>query len=295
MVGFERSDPAPVISGVPQGSVLGPILFLIFINDLPDQLKSKARLFADDCIVYHTVSTTADSEVIQQDLNTLADWERRWGMEFHPMKCNVLSCTKSRKPHFYDYQLKGHVLARLTTAKYLGVDISSDLSWKHHIDRSAKKANNMLGFLKRNLKTPDRTTKCNAYFALVRPHLEYCSSVWNPHTANLTKKIEAVQRRAARYVTSDYNPTSSVTAMLKDLNWETLQSRRTKGQLNMFYKIVNNQIDIPPDPYLTPGSSRTRSNHSQKFRHVPARTNVFKFSFFPPHYPHLEFPPSNCC
>ncbi|KAL8567466.1 hypothetical protein ACOMHN_010057 [Nucella lapillus] len=90
-----RSDPAPVISGVPQGSVLGPILFLIFINDLPDQLKSKARLFADDCIVYHTVSTTADSEVIQQDLNTLADWERRWGMEFHPMKCNVLSCTKS--------------------------------------------------------------------------------------------------------------------------------------------------------------------------------------------------------
>ncbi|KAL8612378.1 hypothetical protein ACOMHN_020133 [Nucella lapillus] len=195
----------------------------------------------------------------------------------------------------YDYQLKGHVLARLTTAKYLGVDISSDLSWKHHIDRSAKKANNMLGFLKRNLKTPDRTTKCNAYFALIRPHLEYCSSVWNPHTANLTKKIEAVQRRAARYVTSDYNPTSSVTAMLKDLNCETLQSRRTKGQLNMFYKIVNNQIDIPPDPYLTPGSSRTRSNHSQKSRHVPARTNVFKFSFFPPHYPHLEFPPSNCC
>ncbi|KAL8577903.1 hypothetical protein ACOMHN_011899 [Nucella lapillus] len=188
--------------------VLGPILFLIFINDLPDQLKSKARLFADDCIVYHTVSTTADSEVIQQDLNTLADWERCWGMEFHPMKCNVLSCTKSRKPHSYDYQLKGHVLARLTTAKYLGVDISSDLSWKHYIDRSAKKANNMLGFLKRNLKTPDRTTKCNAYFALVRPHLEYCSSVWNPHTANLTKKIEAVKRRAARYVTSDYNPTS---------------------------------------------------------------------------------------
>jgi hypothetical protein len=276
-----RSDPAPVVSGVPQGTVLGPLLFLIFINDLPDNISSKVRLFADDCILYRSIKNAEDCSVLQYDLDTLAAWEKRWGMEFHPEKCSVLSCTRSRKPVEFRYILKGHVLENSHSAKYLGVDLTRDVNWKQHIDRISKKANSTLGFLRRNLRTNNRNIKTNAYLALVRPHLEYCSTVWNPFVEDQVKKLESVQRRSARYVTNQYDRTSSVTSMLAELQWDTLQSRRTRQQLIFFYKIVNNLVDVPPDPYLTPGHSRTRSSHSSKFRQFSPRTNVFKFSFFP--------------
>ena len=118
-------------------------------------------------------------------------------MEFHPQKCNVLFCSRAKRPIAYSYKLKGHTLEHSISSKYLGVDISNDLSWNPQVDRTIKKTNIMIGFLKGNLKTANETTKSNAYRALVRPHLEYCSAVWNLHTADKTKKIEAVQRRAA--------------------------------------------------------------------------------------------------
>eukprot|EP00745_Piridium_sociabile_P036178 TRINITY_DN64420_c0_g1_i5.p1 TRINITY_DN64420_c0_g1~~TRINITY_DN64420_c0_g1_i5.p1 ORF type:complete len:198 (-),score=35.10 TRINITY_DN64420_c0_g1_i5:198-791(-) len=166
----------------------------------------------------------------------------------------------------------------------MGVDLAKDLSWKTHVDRKIKKANSMLGFLKRNLKNASRTTKTNAYVALVRPHLEYCCSVWNPHpddNKTMINKIEAVQRRAARYVTNQYQRTSSVTAMLSELEWESLASRRTKYQMTMFYKIVNEHVDINSKDYLTPGFASTRSNHPKKFMQIGAQKNSFRGSFFP--------------
>ena len=128
------SDPGPVTSGVPQGTVLGPLLFLIFINDLPDQLTCKARLFADDCIVYSKINSNRDQQNLQNDLDILATWEKTWGMEFHPQKCSILSITKSKSPKKFDYKLKGHILENTKAAKYLGVTITSDLSWNTHID-----------------------------------------------------------------------------------------------------------------------------------------------------------------
>ena len=104
------SDPAPVISGVPQGSVLGPILFLVFINDLPLQVSSHSRLFADDCVVYREINSEKDCHILQEDLNNLAAWEKRWGMSFHPEKCSVLRVHRKRSPIIYDYSLKGHIL-----------------------------------------------------------------------------------------------------------------------------------------------------------------------------------------
>ena len=181
----------------------------------------------------------------------------------------------------YDYILKGHTLERTDCSKYLGVDIASDLNWKNHINRITKKGNNMLGFLRRNLKTNNKQTKTNAYFTLVRPHLEYCSSVWNPHAVEQTNSIEKVQRRAARYVMNNYQQRSSVTAMIEELEWPSLERRRTTGQLTMLYKIINNTVDIPTTPYFTYNRSRTRANHIHKINHIGTKTDTFKYSFFP--------------
>jgi len=197
-------------------------------------------------------------------------------MSFHPDKCNTMHISRSKTHSKTIYSLKGHNLEEVTTARYLGLDIRSDLSWHTHIDRIVKKGNSMLGFSQRNLRIKNTETK-----ALVRSNLEYCSSVWNPHTTSAIHKIEMVQRRAARYTTSRYHNTSSVTDMLEKLKWESLESRRTKQQLTMMYKIVNNLVDIKADTYLTPATSQTRKRHNKSYRVIATSTDFYKFSFFP--------------
>ena len=128
----ESSDELPVLSGVPQGSVLGPILFLLYINDLPENLQSQVRLFADDTAVYLAVQGPDGSEKLQNDLNLLQEWEEKWDMEFNPSKCQVLHITRSRRPIRYNYTMHGQTLDSVEKARYLGVDISSDLSFSHH-------------------------------------------------------------------------------------------------------------------------------------------------------------------
>ena len=170
------------------------------------------------------------------------------------------------------------------TLKYLGVDLQTTLSWKTHIDRISKKANSMLGFLRRNLRSCSEDTKANTYFSMVRSNLEYCSSVWNPHQKDQIRKLEIIQRRAAWYTTNRYRNTSSVSSMLDHLQWESLESRRSKIQLTLLYKIVNDMIDIPADEYLTKGASRTRSAHSKKYRQYRTSTDSLKYSFSPAPY-----------
>ena len=133
----------------------------------------------------------------------------------------------------------------------------------------------MVGFLRRNLRVSREATKTSAYYSMVRPLLEYCSTVWSPYI----QKIEMVQRKAARYVTNRYHNTSSVTSMLDHLEWETLESRRSKNQLIMFFKIVHGLVDIPADKYLTPASTRTRSRHSLKYKFPLPVTTTSTASF----------------
>ena len=138
------SDSIPVISGVPQGTVLGPLLFLLFINDLPDCVQSRTRLFADDCILYRQIKTQQDCAILQEDLTKLAAWEQKWGMAFHPNKCSTIRISRSRNPITTDYTLKGHTLTTEDYTKYLGVELQSTFSWNRHIDQTVKKANSMV-------------------------------------------------------------------------------------------------------------------------------------------------------
>ena len=287
------SDSVEVLSGVPQGTVLGPLLFLVFINDLPDCVQSKIRLFADDCILYRRIKNKNDCTILQDDLNSLAEWEKKWGMAFHPEKCSAIRVSRSRNPISSNYSLKGHTLEMEDSTRYLGVEMQSNMSWNKHMDQTVKKANSTLGFLRRNLRVSNEETKSAAYFSMVRPILEYSSTIWSPYTKDYIHKIEMVQRRAARYVTNRYRNTSSVTSMIEHLEWESLEARRAKHQLTMLFKIIHDLVDIPANGYLTPASNRTRSQHSLKFRQIPTSSDYYKFSFFPRSVCHWNSLPAN--
>ena len=185
-------------SGVPQGSMLGPLLFLLYINDLPQNIQSHVRLFADDTAVYLTFNSPQDANTLQADLATLQEWEQTWDMEFNPRKCQVLHISNLNDPLLSQHTLHVQVLESTDSAKYLGINISKTLNWNNHINEITNKANRTLGFVKRNVKTRNEAVKKLAYKTLVRPQVEYVSSVWNPHTKQNISKIEMVQRRAAR-------------------------------------------------------------------------------------------------
>ena len=272
-----KSDKIAVSSGVPQGSVLGPILFLACINDLPDQVKSRVRLFADDKAIYLAISSEGESIILQNDPHTLEIWEKRWDMSFNPSKCQVLHITRAKCP----IQPDTYFLESVLSAKYLGVTISDNLSWTPHIDSVSKKANQTLGFLKRNIKVHNKDLKSTAYTTLVRPQLEYASTVWSPHTETDITKLEAVQRRSARWATRDYQRTSSVTQMLKDLNWCTLEQRRIDSRLTLMYKITYDLVAIPAAGYLIPKTRQSRHNHLRAYRQIPTLKDYYKYTFFP--------------
>ena len=199
-------------------------------------------------------------------------------MQFNSDKCEVLSITKKRKPIRHEYHIHGHILEQVDSTKYLGP--SKDLSWNIHTDIVTKKTNNTLAFLRRNIGSCPQKAKERAFNPFVRPTVEYATSVWDPHTQRNTNTLEMVQRRGARFVQNDYRRTSSVTNMLHDLNWETLQSRRSKVKVIHLYKITNHLIDIPSRPNLIPTGASTRG-HNIKFLQPHCRTMVYQFSFFP--------------
>jgi len=179
-----KSDLVGVKSGVPQGSVLGPSLFLVYINDLPKNLSSPTRLFADDTAVYRLIQSGQNQTQLQQDLHELEKWENSWEMVFHPGKCTtlpVISPKRKKQLLTPQYKLHEQSLANVTSATYLGVTIAQDLSWNLHIKNICCKANRTLGFLRRNLKISAMKMKETAYKTLVRPIMEYASTVWDPY------------------------------------------------------------------------------------------------------------------
>ena len=285
----KSSTSAPVLSGVPQGSVLGPALFLIYINDLQEYVSnSTVRLFADDTLLFLTIYSTSDCIKLQEDLDNLERWESDCHMSFHPEKCEVIHITTKKKPILHKYTFYGHTLSSVPQIKYLGVHISNDLKWNSHINSISSKANQTLGFLKRNLKISSPTIKEKAYKSIVRPKLEYCNTVWDPKSIKnpkegeksnqrLVQQVEMVQRRAARWVTGRYHNTSSVSDMFRSLDWRSLEQRRVDSRLTILYKLRNHLVAIDENKYLQRGTGR-RDHQYRQFR---ADKDYTRFSFFP--------------
>ncbi|XP_072018350.1 uncharacterized protein [Amphiura filiformis] len=281
LVDGQISTQANVSSGVPQGSVLGPLLFLAYINDLPDCVKSSTtRLFADDTALYKRISSHHDASLLQEDLNALEKWENTWLMQFHPAKCQVVRVTKKRQPITFSYSIHGITLEEVSSAKYLGLHIDNKLNFNDHVDITTKKANSTRAFLQRNFYHSSRRIKEATYTTYVRPTAEYAAAIWDPHTQRNIKKVEQVQRNGARYVTNTYDRRSSVTPLLSELQWPSLQSRRRQSRLTMLYRIHSDLVDISWKDYITEATSNTRG-HDSRIWTPYCSSQVFLSSFFP--------------
>ena len=257
VVGGYTSSEAVVLSGVPQGTVLGPLLFLVFINDIIQGSSSPIRLFADDCLVYREIRSKSDCSVLQSDLDNLVQWSKTWGMEFNINKCNILYVTNTTKNKIkHQYTMEGQALKTQNSTEYLGVTINSKLYWNQHINNISGTANKLIGFLWRTMHICPQDLKSKAYTTLVRPNIEYCCSVWDPHHQKYINQLDMVQRRAARFVKNTLyrrseNPTS-VTAMVEELGWDSLQNRRLHSRLTMFYRVTKGLVEIPPQYHPEP-------------------------------------------
>ena len=271
----EASESVPVVSGVPQGTVLGPLMFIMYINDIADGTDSSVRLFADDALLYRVVDGTKSQSRLQWDLNQMSRWAREWQMDFNPKKCYVLSITCKRTTLLYPYTLNGVQLEHVKNHPYLGAQLDSTLSWNPHIDKTVKKAQRNLNLLRRNLHGCSQKTKVNAYKTMVRPNLEYASSAWDPYQEGHIDRLEAVQKKAARFVTGDHRRSTSASGLVSSLEWRTLQERRLIARLTMLFKAVNGlaAVTIPPE-YKQP-------EQDSKFNVLHTRVDSYKFSFFP--------------
>jgi hypothetical protein len=233
-----------VISGIPQGSVIGPILFVLYINDMPSTLTSPCYLFADDTKLYRTIKDDSSIHKLQQDLDTLGKWSEKWLLKFHPTKCISMSIGNKTKPG-YNYKLnivnEEHSLQWVQEEKDIGVIIDDNLNFDTHINTKINKANSILGLIRRSYKYLDNETFIPLYKAMVRTQFDYASIIWNPYTAKHRDAIEGVQRRATKQLPN--MSTLEYCDRLRKLGLPTLAYRRHRGDMIEAYKIMSNKYD----------------------------------------------------
>lgn len=284
-----------VTSGVPQGSVLGPLLFLIYINDIGVGLKAKFRLFADDFVLYLEIIEARDSEILQGDLELLGNWSKINKMGMNVEKCKFVSFSRRkfnvRNPM---YMLLGEVLKREKIYNYLGVILEQGLNWERQVQSVIKKGVRVLNFVMRILKGAPFEIKVQAYKTLVRPALEYAGAIWDPYHECEIMELEKVQRKAARKVKgfkkwwteeTDINGKKirryeSMGKLTNDLGWDALELRRKRDRLCKLFKASR---DFPGwgeiTSFLQRGIYKGRGDHDWKFKRDIIKTDVGKFSF----------------
>lgn len=272
-----------VTSGVPQGSVLGPLLFLLYINDISTVIKPPVQinLFADDCLVYSPIKTSEDQAALNDSLDYIKQWCFQWQMEINFKKSSYTHVTNKKNVSLFQYHIGNVELTKAETFKYLGVTISRNLKWQPHIINICAAAYRKLCMLRNKLKNSNEEIKLTAYKTLIRPTLEYASVVWDPATKTDIDRLERIQRKAARFITSNYKSTSSVTEMLSACGLEPLAVRRKIARLKFLFLIYHGQVKINRDTYLRNITNRSaRLNHSKALQSYLPRIDVFKYSFF---------------
>ena len=233
-VNNSTSSPRPITVGVPQGSILGPLLFLIYINDLPKCLNhSKSILYADDTLLYYSAKTaTALQTNINSDLQSLSNWLNENLLTLNYEKTKFLFF--ANRKHLKSYSNinitinTNQKIKQGKSIKYLGITLSEDLSWHDHIDNLITKINQRLGLLRRVKSYLPLEARCTLYTSLILPLLDYADIIWgDKNNAVLMNSLQILENKAAKLIL-DAPPLSSATDALKLLNWTPLGIRRHK-------------------------------------------------------------------
>lgn len=274
-----KSSWRPVTSGVPQGSVLAPIMFQIYVNDMTRNLNCYVNLFADDAKIMKIIKNESDCKELQTDIDRILAWSRRWQLKFSAKKCHVLEFGKSKNRPLWTYKMGGETIIKSREEKDLGVMIQDTLSPERHIKGIFGSTYNLLTNIRIAFSYMDKEMMKNIITSMVRPKLEYAAVVWAPHKKKDIRKLERIQRVATKMVPE-----------LKDLCYEerleriglpTLQERRVRGDLITMFKLANkmekvDRTDLIPQP--TEGERCTRG-HRRKIKKTRCLSDIKKYSF----------------
>ena len=262
MVNGEKSIPASVVSGIPQGTVLGPLLFVVYINDILDSVSSDGLLFADDTKIFRRIASCDDALILQSDINSMEEWAKEWQLKFNLDKCHILTLGKFHNiMHTHRYSIYSNEIEHVFEEKDLGVILDSDLTFDEHISKKVQKANAIVGLIRRTFSFLDEKSFIKLYTSFVRPHLEYAQTVWSPHTMKFIDMLENVQIRATKLVDGLGNMEYS--DRLRRLNLPTLTYRRIRGDMiEMFKHFKYYDRDILP-PSFHPSNRPSRKHKFQ--------------------------------
>ena len=282
------SHKSHAFSGVPQGSILGPLLFILYINslsDIPLSPSSKLILYADDILYSRICNSPSDISLIQSDVNCISTWISSHYLTINSSKTKYMFLSFKPSSFFSTFPslyLNGSPLELVSSFKYLGVLISSNLSWSPHILSICRKSRQLIGILYRLFychSSPSSLFKL--YSTLVRPHLEYCSSVWDPSSSASISKLENIQLFALKLCSKNWS--SNYPSLLQLFNCPLLSSRRTNSKLISLFKILHGHMFFPSNSFqpLHRSSRLTRSFHSRNLSVPHSRTSAYLSSFVP--------------
>jgi len=282
---IENSSSAvlPVLSGVPQGSILGPLLFLLYINDLPSVTSNCiTALFADDSKCFTEIRSYNDCNLLQNDLDKLVEWSNTWEMDFNASKCKVLTITRCHSPVQYCYTINGSPLEKVGVFKDLGVFIDETLSFNSQVDQLVLKCNKVCGFIKRSVgfKAPN-VVKLRLYKALCLSILDYCSPVWSPQSKQNIKKLESVQRSMSRFLLN--NTEISYPQRCVDLRILPLSFRREMNDLILIFNCMYGSLNVDFTNFISVVSLHNHRSINGVILRSPSsqpRTETFMSSFF---------------
>lgn len=282
-VGLEGhfSETFTATSGIPQGSHLGPVIFLLYFDDVNYVIKGPRLSYADDLKMYLRVRSICDAITLQNDLDAFAGWCSLNRMVVNPEKCNVISFSRRKEPVYFNYQLFGKILQRVDHVKDLGVILDAQLTFKHHMSYVIAKASRTLGFIFRIAKEfTDVYCLKSLYCSLVRATLEYCSTVWHPHYQNGVQRIESVQRRFIRFALRrlpwrDPHRLPSYHSRCQLIHLETLQSRRDINRAMIVADLLQGRIDCPAILGQVDISARHRNLRANSMLRPPLRRTNF--------------------
>ena len=249
-------DWTAVSSGVPQGSVLGPTLFLMFINDLEDGVQSTVLTFADDTKLYTEVTKEEGGEQLQEDPDKCTEWAKQWMMEFNVAKCKVLHAGRTNR--MKEYTMEGKILEKVQEEKDLGVMVHKAMNGSRQVTEAVKKANRALAQLRRTISDKETDTVIPIYKATVIPHLEKCIQAWAPYLKKDINPLEQVQHRATKMITSLRK--LPYEQRLKECNLTTLEERRKRGDLLETHKIMHGLERIPEVTFFARGDTLRRGH-----------------------------------